>query len=373
MMIQQESIVKQVFDNRKKFRVDHFDIVISEYINRYNSKLLILDPPYQRQFRWDIEKQSALIESILIGIPLPPIFVFSNKNFEWEIIDGLQRTKTLVNFLNSIIDNLKEKTEAQKLTGCSILTELNGKTLDELPQTIVNSIKNYRIRIELVEDIDDVYAQYLLFSRLNNNGEPLSEQELRNFLIYKLNSTFYDVITKRLRNYPSFKNVFNLNDERLEKQVDVEYIVRFFICKNIMLNDTVAIKYHGINDLITSEIQKILINANNHGLSKEYDNFQETHDFLYRITKKQGYKYFNKNVLSLPNASVIGPAISLFLNQYLKLDEKTVINKIKTFYDSDQYKKITSQSYSPTKRFFELSLYAYSYFSNEARGNANNG
>ena len=92
-------IMGEIKESRKKFRVDLFDIVVSEYVNRYKDKKIVLDPPYQRIFRWDEEKQSALIESILIGIPLPPIFAFSNEDYEWEIIDGVQRTTTLLHFL----------------------------------------------------------------------------------------------------------------------------------------------------------------------------------------------------------------------------------------------------------------------------------
>ncbi|HDP1311284.1 TPA: DUF262 domain-containing protein, partial [Enterococcus faecalis] len=181
-------IMDEIRENRKKFRVDHFDIVVSEYVSRYKERKIVLDPPYQRIFRWDIEKQSALIESILIGIPLPPIFAFSNDNYEWEIIDGVQRTTTLLHFL--VPELFPEKFNVKNgkgpvIEGCTILKELNGKRIDDLPENAVNALKNARLRIELVEDNSDSYSQYLLFSRLNNNGEPLSAQELRNFLIYK--------------------------------------------------------------------------------------------------------------------------------------------------------------------------------------------
>ena len=149
-----DKLDEQVKENRKKFRVDHFDMVISEYIERYNRGDLVLDPPYQRLFRWDDISQSQLIESILIGIPLPPIFVFQNEDFRWEIIDGLQRTNTLIKMLGSNSEKIFQ--------GCDIITELNGKKFVDLPENMQRVIRNTRIRIEVVEETDDIFSQYLL-------------------------------------------------------------------------------------------------------------------------------------------------------------------------------------------------------------------
>lgn len=357
---------KQISDNRKKFRVDHFDIVVYEYINRYNNKNIILDPPYQRKFRWDIKTQSALIESILIGIPLPPIFAFSNDNFDWEIIDGLQRTTTLINFLT---DKKDSQGNFFKFQGCEILTELNGKSLKDLPDAIRNSINNARLRIELVEDTDDAYSQYLLFSRLNSNGEALSPQELRNFLIYKLNPNFYTEITSTLKNLPSFKRIIHLLPKRVDKQEDIEYILRFFICKKIMIsqkND--KHKYSNIEDILTNEIQLYLKNTSESQLKNDYKLFIEVFDYIDFIQNGNGFKAFDKPSQSLPNVSVILPAISMHIKKYKSLDKSHVLEIIHDFYNDNTYKKITQQSYSPVKRFFELSLYASAYFYAKIRG-----
>lgn len=359
-------ISKQIADNRKKFRVDHFDIVISEYINRYINGNIILDPPYQRKFRWDIKTQSALIESILIGIPLPPIFAFSNDDFNWEIIDGLQRTTTLINFLT---DKKDSQGNFFKFQDCEILTELNGKSLKDLPDGIRNLVRNARLRIELVEDTDDAYSQYLLFSRLNNNGEALSPQELRNFLIYKLNPNFYIEITSNLKKLSSFKRIINLSPERIDRQEDIEYILRFFICKRIMIsqrND--KHKYTNIEDILTDEIQLYLKNTTDIQLKNDYKLFKEVFDYIDMIQNGNGFKAFNKSSRSLPNASIILPAISMYIKDYKLLNKNRIIEIIENFYNDDTYKKITQQSYSPVKRFFELSLYASAYFYAKIRG-----
>lgn len=343
-------LLKQIKENRRKFRVDHFDIVISEYINKYNSNEIILDPPYQRKFRWDESKQSELIESILIGIPIPPIFVFSNSNFEWEIIDGVQRTNTLINFLSG---NLI-------ITGCSILTELNKCDINTLPTQTINAIKNARIRVELVEDNADSYSQYLLFSRLNSNGEDLSGQELRNFLIYKLNSDFYSKLFD-LRNNTSFLNLLKLSDNRIQKQEDVEYLLRFIILHSLDYSNLSNKNYKKIDELLTKETELFLKNTNENYLLDLYQKFIDTFEFLDSILTN-GFKSYHARINSVVNTSVIAPAIAANLNYYQAQPKTKVLKTIQEFYNTKDYIKITAQSYSPTKRFFELGKFSMEYF-----------
>ena len=358
-------IMDEIRENRKKFRVDHFDIVVSEYVSRYKERKIVLDPPYQRIFRWDIEKQSALIESILIGIPLPPIFAFSNDNYEWEIIDGVQRTTTLLHFL--VPELFPEKFNVKNgkgpvIEGCTILKELNGKRIDDLPENAVNALKNARLRIELVEDNSDSYSQYLLFSRLNNNGEPLSAQELRNFLIYKLNNKFYDKLAQ-LRENLKFKEAFSLKKKRIDKQEDVEYILRFLLCRDIMFGDKkVKSSYSTIDELITKEIEKYLRKKNQMELEVEYEIFDETFDFIVQLLGTNAFRYFHPRTNSVINTSIIGSALSTNLSAFRNMDKQYLLSRIGEFFNSANYLKITSQSYSPTRRFFELSLYAKEYF-----------
>lgn len=360
LIVMSDTVLEQIKRNRRKFRVDHFDIVISEYINRYNDNKIILDPPYQRIFRWDNIKQSALIESILIGIPLPPIFAFSNIDYQWEIIDGVQRTSTLIRFLNSI----DSENEEVKFEGCEILTGLNGKTLSQLSPTVINNLKNARLRIELVEDNDDLYSQYLLFSRLNNNGEDLSPQELRNFLIYKLSPNFFSKMNN-FRDNDDFVSSIALNSERKKKQEDNEYILRYFICQMIMEGTTEESKYNKIEDLITKEIQHYLNQVSDDKLTSDFINIRETYKYIFKILGENSFRYFHARMNSITNTSVIAPAIGLLLNEFNELDDDVARDILRSFFDSELYTKLTARSYSPTRRFFKLSKEAFEYLKNE--------
>lgn len=84
---------------RRQIKTDSYQMSIGELANLYRDGDLNIKPVYQRLFRWDISQQSALIESILLGIPVPPIYVFQEKDGKWDLIDGLQRLATIFKFM----------------------------------------------------------------------------------------------------------------------------------------------------------------------------------------------------------------------------------------------------------------------------------
>lgn len=346
-------ILEQLKQNRRKFRVDHFDILVKDYVNRFNEGKIILNPPYQRVFRWDMRNQSQLIESVLIGLPLPPIFVFSNEDALWEIVDGVQRTNTFCNFLNNY--------DTYTFCGCEILTELNGKTLKSLPDYVKNSLENVRIRIEIIEDTADIESQYILFNRLNSNGLDLSPQEMRNFLIYKVNSNFYKKISE-LKNLHSFKLSINLKEEHIDKQEDIEYIIRFFLSRKFAI-DSNNRNYDTIPDLIDNEIKEYLKTYDNSYLEKEYSLFEKTFNYIYELLGDNSFRYFIKKSNSIVNTYSITCGISFFINECIKNYSHDEMKKImKNYYESNEYKNITKQSYSPTKRMIDISKFSYAYF-----------
>src|SRR5690606_39305498 len=89
------SLDKELESVRSSFRTQKMSMSIGELCSLFKKEDLILNPNFQRVFRWNKEQQSRLIESILLGIPLPPIFVAQQKNGKWSVVDGLQRLSTI--------------------------------------------------------------------------------------------------------------------------------------------------------------------------------------------------------------------------------------------------------------------------------------
>ena len=93
------SLREEIQEKRKEIVVDAYAMSIGEIVNLYNDEELDVHPEFQRFFRWDDNQKTRLIESILLGIPIPPIFVSQKTNGKWDVIDGQQRLSTILQFM----------------------------------------------------------------------------------------------------------------------------------------------------------------------------------------------------------------------------------------------------------------------------------
>lgn len=113
---------------------DGYDMSIGEIIHLYSNKELVINPEFQRLFRWTIQQKSKLIESILLGIPLPPIFVFQTQDGIWELIDGLQRLSTVLEFFGKSQGAEGETLPSSTLMGTKRLPRSEGQAQVRLSQ-----------------------------------------------------------------------------------------------------------------------------------------------------------------------------------------------------------------------------------------------
>jgi hypothetical protein len=135
-----------------------------------------LDPEFQRRHRWEIDKQSRLIESFIMNVPIPPIFLYEDRFSHYQVMDGLQRLSTIYNFYTN------------KLTLESLLEwpELNGRRYSDLPDQVRRGVdRRYLSSIILLQETakNETEAQrlkQLVFERINSGGVSLSSQESRN-------------------------------------------------------------------------------------------------------------------------------------------------------------------------------------------------
>jgi len=121
----------------KEIRTEAVDFSFGELLNLHRDNEIIIQPEYQRLFRWSNEQRSRLIESILLRLPIPPIFLIENETGVLELIDGLQRTSSVLQFLDHEVINQPELI----LEGCDILTEINGMKYDDFNTSIRLGLK----------------------------------------------------------------------------------------------------------------------------------------------------------------------------------------------------------------------------------------
>lgn len=187
------SVLDDVNKHRNELKTDSYTTTISDLLGTFKRGDLRIDPEYQRLFRWDLDRQSEYIESLLLNIPTPPVFFATNPDGKTEVIDGLQRLSTLLKFFASEIfddarmataeDNEREQNNIQVgtlLHSAPLVESLEGFSLATLPETLTRTLRYTRIPIIVLEKESSQRARFHVFKRLNRSGSILSDQEIRN-------------------------------------------------------------------------------------------------------------------------------------------------------------------------------------------------
>lgn len=196
-----------------KLKVEQRTLSVFQALRKIERHEIILNPDFQRAFVWDEVRQSRLIESILVRIPLPAFYIDATDLVRWNVVDGLQRLNTLYRYC---------RTQSFALTGLEFLTELNGAHFSKLPQ-------KYQVLIE--DDTQLIFnnllpgtpveAKFTIFSRVNTGGLQLTAQEIR----HALNQ---GPITELLKKLSSSTEFLNGTDRAVpsKRMADQELILR---------------------------------------------------------------------------------------------------------------------------------------------------
>lgn len=202
---------------------------IGELLNLYRDKELDVHPEFQRVFRWTPLQKTRLIESILLGIPIPPIFVAQRKDGVWDVVDGVQRLSTIFQFIGVLEERDGRKIGPLTLQGTKFLPSLEGKTWDG-PNSFTRDqqlfIKRAKIDVNIVLKESDDKAKYELFMRLNTGGSMLSPQEVRNCLMIMAYPETYEWINS-LSALPEFVKTISLSDRAIQEKYHMELVTRF--------------------------------------------------------------------------------------------------------------------------------------------------
>lgn len=225
---------------RKEIVSDGYDMSIGEVMNLYRDNELIIDPEFQRYFRWGTSQKTKFIESLLLGIPIPPIFVFQTTKGLWELIDGLQRLSTVLEFAGMLRSPDGKIMEPTVIEGTKMLPSLAGKkwedsensSTDGIGKTQQLQIKRARLRVEILKKESDPHAKFELFQRINTGGSQLSEQEVRNCTAIMLNRDFHHWLLEASNNVDFMRTIVP-TESQLKKQYNVELALRFFAFRNV--------------------------------------------------------------------------------------------------------------------------------------------
>lgn len=289
------TLLEEVNQKSKEIHTDGYPMSIGEIASLYKDKELDIHPEFQRIFRWNILQKSKLIESILLGIPIPSIFVSQREDGVWDVVDGLQRLSTIFEFMGILRDENRELIEGSTLIATPHLPTLEGKKWEsadktnELDNTLKIEFKRVKIDMKIVKKQSDKNVKYELFQRINTLGSRLSDQEVRNCLLIMVNKDFYYWL-KDLANHPSFIESLSLADRLIDEQYHMELALRFFIYKNINLNEIKGV--YDLADFVTKKMIEFA-DSQTFDLDKEKEVFIKTFDFINSTIGEDAFKRYN--------------------------------------------------------------------------------
>ncbi|MCP4344777.1 MAG: DUF262 domain-containing protein [Desulfobacterales bacterium] len=353
---------------RKEILADGYDMSVGEIMSLYKEKEIIINPDFQRLFRWTKTQKTRFIESLLLGIPIPPIFVFQNEDGIWELIDGLQRLSTVFEFAGILRQPEGEFAPPTYLEETEFLPSLAGKcwSSDEndngIGKTNQLEIKRARMRVEILRKISDPLAKYELFQRLNTGGAKLSEQEVRNCIAVMLNKPFYEWL-KQCADNTAFVTTVTQTEPAVEKQMNMELALRFIAFRNIPYKAGLD-----VHEYLNYALKKIAKDSS-FSLETEGDIFKRTFTLLNRVMGDKAFKKWDgkefKGRFLMPVFEVMAIGVSKNIEQIEKMPQEGqsefIREKSKKLWEDESFSKY-SRSGIGAKRIYSLLSIAEEFF-----------
>lgn len=228
------SLESQITEHSATVQTQSYSMSLSEMVAMYREGELGLHPEFQRFFRWTPEQKSRLIESLLLGIPVPPIFVSERPDSKWDVIDGLQRLSTILELMGELKDENGNPKPPLQLTRTHYLPDLEGRYWSNdddtirLPESSQIKIKRARLDVNIVRSTSDQDVKYEVFQRLNTGSAQATDQEVRNCLLVMTDIDYFRWL-KTLSEKTGFRETLSLTDRALEEAFDMELVTRFLV------------------------------------------------------------------------------------------------------------------------------------------------
>jgi hypothetical protein len=204
--------------DRRKIYTELGDPEVESLHGKFKRGRLVVQPDFQRQFVWDTIKASRLIESALLAIPIPVVYISQEQDNRECVIDGQQRLTSFFSFIDGV---LPDGTDF-RLTGLKVFRELNRAKYRDLSVDLQDVIRYFKIRTITFKKDSDQGLKFEIFERLNSGSVSLNDQELRN-CIYRGG---FNSLLKELSTDPDFTFLLGLKkpDKRMK---DIELVLRF--------------------------------------------------------------------------------------------------------------------------------------------------
>lgn len=290
------------------------------------SDSIIMKPDYQREYRSSIEEESSLIESILVGIPIPPVFLCSTRikgAQSLNVVDGQHRLFAFYRFRKGKF----------ALNNLCLLQKLDGLTFAELPEELQEKIVTHKLSTYVFRDFPGKKFELEIFNRYNKGTKTLTQQEIRNAVYSSPHNEYIGKFVKKLyeSNEP-LKEVYNVTKDRyLKKKVhegifSILYVLEFGINEEFKDSTTYANEYMRIK---SEMVEKNTEEQVQEDLASSIKRFDEFNNWLLKCTKitpyplsKEFYGIASKSYKFQTSMALILPAL------YKKIYDEKVLGDI---------------------------------------------
>ena len=355
------SLKAQIDKFRSEIRTDGYPMSIGEWLSLYENDEIDIHPEFQRFYRWNLEQKSRLIESILLGIPIPPIFVSQRKDGVWDVVDGLQRLSTIDQFVGILKGENGDVLPPLALEGTEYLPALDNKVweCDANPEMAFDTeqrllLKRSKISASIILRESDARAKFDLFQRLNTGGSSLTQQEVRNCILVMLNRDLYNWL-RELAGYEAFQECIGLSDRPILEQYDLELALRFIIFSDISFDKLSAIG--DVGAFLTESMISLAEDATFDRASAE-GRFKATFDLLLEAAGDDAFSRYSPERDRFLGGFILSAfeviAFGLAYNALAPPSIETIRANIKALWSNPIYKDWSGSGITATRRLPRL-------------------
>ena len=231
------ALAEQLSKQRRTVDFDSFDIQVQQLLTQLEQGQIWIAPAYQRQFRWGTDRCSELIELLLLVIPIPNMFMATNIDNTWEVVDGLQRLSAIAKFAGD--QQLRHRLnlgEELVISDLKKLDSFNGLTYSTLPGNIQQHFRTRPLKVVTLNDKSDTVLRFDLFERLNTGGIALTSQEIRDCVF---RGPFADLLSE-LSHARDFKKAVKTRQKGSQKTARQKNVFCGFFPSSIITSSSIT-------------------------------------------------------------------------------------------------------------------------------------
>jgi len=380
------SLQEQIDARRREIHTDGYSMSIGEVMSMYRDRDLDIHPEFQRIFRWSAEQKSRLVESILLGIPVPTVFVSQRDDGVWDVIDGVQRLSTILEFvglyenedgvkqpplvlmateyLPDLADHRYESPEIQsERADGEAEVDHAAKAFSEILQ---RDFKRSKLDFVIVKKESDPDSKFDLFQRLNS-GTELSAQEARNCLLVMLDRTFYEWVVRCSLSDP-FQTIVPISQRKEDEGFRQELVLRFFLHDQFG-GDATELRQE-LGEYLTSWVRDVAVDPG-FDRSEHLGRFERVFEVLDSATGEDSFRRWDSErqrflgPFSISAYEVITSGLLSALEYWESQPAEALSERIRSIWTDPDFRDNSGTGMSPRRRMPRLVSYGRRHFASE--------